>query len=212
MFRPEHFVPYSQREAARLSLLIMAGVLGVASCSKEAPKAPVSSRKPDAAPTAKVDSEILNALDAPAAPVSEGDKELDRRVADFKREHPFANATELLKLPAFTEKLGEVLRELGKDKELQDRINKTVHAAGTVKDGAAPLGSYRLDLKVDNYSPERTDRMLASVLSGDPKKLVGFVLDEVDQAGAEFSLLPGTERASNGMAVQRVVPPPPPPQ
>lgn len=209
MYRPDHFIPIKQREAARLSLLVMAGLLGVSSCSKEAPKTQVAAPRTAAASTAKVDNEIMDALETPS-PSTSDDSDLERRVADFKREHPFANATELLKLPAFTEKLGEVLRELAKDKGLQDRINQTVHAAGTVKDGPAPQGTYRLDLKVDDYTPARTDRLLGSVLSGDPKKLVGFVLDEVDQAGAEFSLLPGTERASNGMAVQRVTPPPPP--
>jgi len=211
MFRPDHFIPYQQREAARLSLLFMAGVLSMTSCSKEEPQAKAAA--PAAQPaavspaTAKVDGEILSGLAPPAPPKAEPDP----RVEDFKRDHAFANATELLKLPAFTEKLGEVLRELAKDKVLQERINSTVHAAGTVKDGPAPQGTYRLDLKVDSYTPERTDRLLGAVLSGDPKTLVSFVLDEVDQAGTEFSLLPGTERASNGMTVQRVEPPAPPP-
>jgi hypothetical protein len=116
----------------------------------------------------------------------------------------------MMKLPAFTEKLGEVLRALAKDQRLMDQVNKRVQMAADIK-GVQGDGSNRhLDLKVDNYTPERTDRLLGAVLSGKPQALVAFVTTEIDEASVQFSLSPDLERASNGMTIRRADPPPPP--
>ena len=189
------------------SPLLACGVaLMLSGCGKQAEN-PQAVETPKPAELKKIESDMLGALDARSA---SDDGELENAVEDFKRAHPFANAEEMMKLPAFTEKLGEVLRALAQDQRLMDQVNKRVQMAADIK-GVQGDGSNRhLDLKVDNYTPERTDRLLGAVLSGKPQALVTFVTTEIDEASVQFSLSPDLERASNGMTIRRADPPPPP--
>jgi len=189
--------------------LLACGVaLVLTGCSKEAGKPAPTAEAPQPTEAKKVDAELLATLDT--AKEIDG-KELENAVEDFKREHPFTTAEEMMKLPAFTEKLGEVLRALTKDQRLMDQVNKRVQMAADIK-GVKGDGSNRhLDLNVASYTPERTDRLLGAVLSGKPSRLVEFVTTEIDEASVEFSLAPNLDRASNGMTIKRVDPPPPKP-
>ena len=189
--------------------LLACGVaLMLTGCSKDAEKSAVKVQveAPQPAEAKKVEAELLASLDTPKE--IDGD-ELENAVEDFKRDHPFANAEEMMKLPAFTEKLGVLLRAMVKDQRLMDQVNKRVQMAADIK-GVQGDGSNRhLDLNVANYTPERADRLLGAVLSGKPSRLVEFVTTEIDEASVEFSLAPDLDRASNGMTIKRVDPPPP---
>ena len=190
--------------------LLACGVaLMLTGCGKEVekPAAKVQVEAPQPTEAKKVDTELLATLDTPEE--IDG-KELENAVEDFKREHPFTTAEEMMKLPAFTEKLGVVLRAMVKDQRLMDQMNKHVQMTADIKGVQGDSSTRQLDLNVANYTPERTDRLLGAVLSGDPKRVIEFVRTELDEASVEFSLAPGLERASNGMTIKRVDPPPPP--
>lgn len=189
--------------------LLACGVaLMLTGCGKDAEK-PVAKalvEVPQPTEAKKVEAELLATLDT--AKEIDG-KELENAVEDFKREHPFASAEEMMKLPAFTEKLGVVLRAMVKDQRLMDQMNKHVQMTADIKGVKGDSSNRHLDLNVANYTPERTDRLLGAVLSGKPERVIDFVRTELDEASVEFSLAPGLERASNGMTIKRVDPPPP---
>lgn len=190
--------------------LLACGVaLMLTGCGKEAEK-PAESKAEAAQPAEpkKVEAEILATLEV--GKEIDG-KELENAIEDFKRQHSFANAEEMLKLPAFTEKLGIVLRAMVKDQRLMDQMNKHVQMTADIKGVQGDSSNRHLDLNVTNYTPERTDRLLGAVLSGKPERVIEFVRTELDEASVEFSLAPEIERASNGMTIKRVDPPPPKP-
>lgn len=190
-------------------------VLGAVSCGKKvAPKAAAPSKHTPGAAAPVTDKEILNAISdssRTAKPGADRDDDLDRAIDTYKREHPFRDANELLKQETFLEKLRPLLEAAVKDHQFTDRVQKSVDFAAELREGKAAPGSYKLDLKVDNYTPEQTDRLLGTVLSGKPEKLVNFVLTEIDQAAVEFTILSNQTRASNGVTVQPNPPPAPPP-
>lgn len=197
---------------ARLSV-VLALVVGMTGCGREpaastsvktVPKtAPVTEARPQAAPTPPAES-------AQAAEEKEHNEELDRLVGAYKREHPFQNAKELLQQEAFLKLLAPVLQDAAKNHQFGERVQQAVDFAATVKDGTAKPGSFRLDLQVDNYTPERTDRMLGAVLSKDPEKLVKYVTNEVTEAAVEINYAGNRDRTTNGVSIVPNPPPEPP--
>jgi hypothetical protein len=182
------------------SLALIALGLIVASCGKQEPAAPaaVAPVKP-----------TVSSSKAPL-PIPEDNDTLDAAIVDFKRRHSFSTPIDLLKLPEFTTKLGEQLKQIAADKKLQDDVNKSVHTMGLLRGLEGPVGSNKLDLKFESYTPARTDRFLAAVLDGRGKTLVDWVNNEIGEASIEFSLNPDLDRASNGMAVEHNPTPPAP--
>jgi len=187
-------------------------VLGMVSCGrKEVPQevAPAKPAPKAAAPASGKDaSHAVAGGSKTAGPADDRDDELDRAIVSYKREHPFRDANELLKQEAFLEMLRPQLEAAVKNNRFIERVQKSVDMAAQLKEGRVAPGSYKLDLRVDNYTPERTDRLLGTVLSGKPEKLVDFVLDEIDEAAVEFTFSSNQDRASNGITV---LPNPPPP-
>lgn len=181
-------------------------VLAAASCGKK--ETPKEAATPKPAPGAAIPSPSTGAPDAhpggsaPAHTADDRDDELDRAVVAYKREHPFQDANELLKQEAFLEKLRPMLESAVKNNQFMQRVQKSVDFAAQLKEGGVTPGSYALDLKVDNYTPEQTDRLLGTVLSGKPEKLVNFVLNEIDEAAVEFTFSPDQDRASNGIRLR----------
>lgn len=187
-------------------------VLGAVSCGRKEVPREVAPSKPApkvAAPApGRGGSDAVAGRSKEASRADDRNDELDRAIASYKREHPFRDANELLKQEAFLEKLRPQLEAAVKNNRLIERVQKSVDLAAQLKEGRVSPGSYRLDLKVDNYTPERTDRLLGTVLSGEPEKLVDFVLTEIDEAAVEFTFSSNQDRASNGVTV---LPNPPPP-
>jgi hypothetical protein len=126
--------------------------------------------------------------------------------------HPDMNAQDLLGLPEVQAKLAEAIKGLAADSQLQAAINKSVDLAACFKGLEGPPGSFKLDLDVKNYDDLRKQRMLAAVLSGRPKAVVQFLVDELSEAAAEFTFT-GSDRTSNGVSVEPKPKPPvsPPP-
>lgn len=205
-----------RRASGKRLLASLALMLAVVSCGrKEAPEetAPTTPATRAAAPSP--DNKAPDAVPGKARsdrPADERDDELDRAVAAYKREHPFRDANELLKQEAFLEKLRPQLEAAVKNNQFKERVQKSVDLAAQLKEGRVAPGSYRLDLKLDNYTPERTDRLLGTVLSGKPEKLVDFVVSEIDEAALEFTFSSDQDRASNGVTVLPNPPAPAPRQ
>lgn len=181
-----------------LFLIIVAAAL--ASCGKspeavktsEAPAAP----KPVAVSDSKIESEISNAL-TPAATASPADNALKSEADSIIAQYPGKSATELLNTPEVKDKLAVAMKKLAADPVLLKRVNSTVDLAAQIKglEGAA-----KLDLDMKGYDQARTSRMLQSVLSEEPQRIVDFLVSEIGEAAPDLSY-GGLERAPNGVAI-----------
>jgi hypothetical protein len=181
------------------TLLIMTA-LALASCGKspEAAKtapAPVAP-KPTAVAEARIEAEISSAL-TPATTVSPANDALKSEADSIIAHYPGKNATELLNTPEVKDKLSAAMKKLSADPVLTQRVNSTVDLAAQIKglDGAA-----KLDLDMKGYDQARTSRMLQSVLSEDPQRIVNFLVSEIGEAAPDLSY-GGLERAPNGVAI-----------
>lgn len=197
----------------------MACMAVLSSCGKkeEAPASATESKAETPAPAvsdAAMEAEISKALAAEPAPsgfpgagsTTAGD-ELDQWVDDIRRDHPTKNATELLNVPEVNEKLRAALEDLGKDEKLKKQIDSSVEVAAAFIGLDGEPGTHRLNLDLNGYSSERTDRMLKAVLAGNGKSLVDFVVGEIGEAAPDLSY-GGAQRAPNGVAIDTVPPPP----
>jgi hypothetical protein len=126
--------------------------------------------------------------------------ELADWVDDIRRRHPNKGAVALLNVPEVNEKLVEALKELSQNPKLRSQIDSTVDVAAAFIGLDGPPGSYRLDLKMDNYTSERTDRMLEAVLTGRAEPVVDFVIGEIGEAAPDLSY-GSAQRAPNGVAI-----------
>ena len=181
------------------TLLIMTA-LALASCGKspetakttETPAAP----KPAAVPDARIEAEISSAL-TPAAAVSPADNALKSEADSIISQYPGKTATELLNTPEVKDKLAVAMKKLAADPVLLKRVNTTVDLAAQIKglEGAA-----KLDLDMKGYDQARTSRMLQSVLSEEPQRIVDFLVSEIGEAAPDLSY-GGLDRAPNGVAI-----------
>ena len=181
------------------TLLIMTA-LALASCGKsseaakttETPAAP----KPAAVPDARIEAEISSAL-TPAAAVSPADNALKSEADSIISQYPGKTATELLNTPEVKDKLAVAMKKLAADPVLLKRVNSTVDLAAQIKglEGAA-----KLDLDMKGYDQARTSRMLQSVLSEEPQRIVDFLVSGIGEAAPDLSY-GGLERAPNGVAI-----------
>lgn len=182
------------------TLLIMTA-LALASCGKSpeatkaaaAPEAP----KPAVVPDSKIEAEISSALTPPAAPASPAADALKTAADSIIAQYPGKTATELLNTPEVKDKLAVAMKKLAADPVLLKRVNSTVDLAAQIKglEGAA-----KLDLDMKGYDQARTSRMLQSVLSEEPQRIVDFLVSEIGEAAPDLSY-GGLERAPNGVAI-----------
>lgn len=211
--RQPHLSPSRFRNA--MGLMCPIGLILLSACGKApesaAPKTvAVTSEAPksDAVSDAKIDAEISAAL-APAkttTPVAARESDLSAQAEDILARYPDKNAVELLNVPEVNEKLKVGLQKLGADPELGKQISSTVELAAKFKGLEGTPGSARLDLDLKSYDKTRTKRMIETVLSEDPKRIVGFLVEEIGEATPELSL-GGVKRASNGIAIESNPPP-----
>lgn len=137
---------------------------------------------------------------------SERDAELVDRAEAVLDQYPGKNVTELLNTPEVNASLRVALTKLAENKPLQNQINTTVALAAQMQGLSGAPGSSRLDLDTSNYDSARKSRLLQAVLSEDPKRIVGFLAQEIGEAVPELSF-EGVERASNGIAIKANPPP-----
>ena len=181
-------------------LFIMTALM-LASCGKTpaaaktaAPAAP----KPAAVADARIEAAISGALTpAPEKTLSSANDALKSEADSIIAHYPGKNATELLNTPEVKDKLAVAMKKLSADPVLTKRVNSTVDLAAQIKglDGAA-----KLDLDMKGYDQARTSRMLQSVLSEDPQRIVNFLVSEIGEAAPDLSY-GGLERAPNGVAI-----------
>lgn len=194
--------------------LALTAALVLSACGKPeaTPPATEPAAKPAAKPAASVtpalserqlDAEIGRALTPSRA---EREAELADRAEAVLDQYPGKNVTELLNTPEVNASLRVALTKLAENKPLQDQINNTVALAAQMQGLSGAPGSSRLDLDTSNYDPARKSRLLQAVLSEDPKRLVGFLAQEIGEAVPELSFQ-GVERASNGIAIKANPPP-----
>ena len=198
-------------------------VIAITACEKTAVKSessvkPVAAKPAKPSPskseasTAKLDAEISNALATPmpasAAPNAR-EAELSAQADDILKRYPTKDAVELLNVPEVNEKLKVGLKRLGEDPALGKQIESTVSLAAKLKGLEGAPGSFRLDMDIKSYDKARTKRMLETVLSEDPKRIVSFLSEEIGEATPELSL-GGAKRASNGVAIEANPTPVPP--
>jgi hypothetical protein len=191
--------------------LALAAALALSACGKTpAPAAkPATEQAPKpvtATPSLserQLDAEIGRAL-TPSR--SEREAELADRAEAVLDQYPGKNVTELLNVPEVNASLKVALTKLAENKLLQDQINSTVALAAQMQGLSGAPGSSRLDLDTSNYDTARKSRLLQVVLSEDPKRVVGFIAQEIGEAVPELSY-EGAERASNGVAIKANPPP-----
>ncbi|WP_395742038.1 hypothetical protein [Prosthecobacter sp.] len=182
--------------AARLCTLVTLAAL-LAACGKkqEAPKA-AEAPKPAAVSDTKIEAEVSAAL-TPAPAASAADQALKAEAEDILGRYPGKNAVELLATPEVKDKLAATMKKLAADPVLMKRVNSSVDLAAQIKglEGAA-----KLDLDMKDYDRARTSRMLQSVLSEEPQRIVDFLIGEIGEAAPDLSY-GGLERAPNGVAI-----------
>lgn len=182
----------------KTSPLLLLAALALSACGKsEAPKtvAPAPAAKP-AVTEAQMQSEISSAL-TPEPAKATGDEALKAEADDIISRHPGKTATELLNTPEVKDKLAAAMKKLAADPVLMKRVNSTVELAAQIKglEGAA-----KLDLDMKGYDRSRTSRMLQSVLSEQPQRIVDFLVTEIGEATPDISY-GGLDRAPNGVAI-----------
>jgi len=181
-------------------LLIMTALM-LASCGKTPAAAKIATPaapKPVAVADTRMEAEISSALTpAPEKTPSSANDALKSEADSIIAHYPGKNATELLNTPEVKDKLAVAMKKLTADPVLTKRVNSTVDLAAQIKglDGAA-----KLDLDMKGYDQARTSRMLQSVLSEDPQRIVDFLVSEIGEAAPDLSY-GGLERAPNGVAI-----------
>ena len=173
------------------AMVMVASCAAFVGCHKEEAAAPKQEEAPATVTPAPAVVEP-KAAETPVAPApvpapATGPSaiELQQRVAAFKAFHPYSSGLQLVNLPPFASQLDHVLDAIGKDPALLARIRKAPKNADQ-----ATAGPVTLNLKVTNYSMSFSDRLLATVLSGQTEKLVDLVLGDGAGTGAEFILVP----------------------
>lgn len=212
-----------QRLPAGVSVALLA--IAMSACGKTDVK-PQSNVKPFAVAPAKatvsktdtsdskLDAEISKSLSTPppaAIAANAHEAELSAQADDILKRYPTKDAVELLNVPEVNEKLKVGLKKLGEDPSLGKQIESTVSLAAKLKGLEGAPGSFRLDMDIKSYDKPRTKRMLETVLSEDPKRIVSFLSEEIGEATPELSL-GGAKRASNGVAIEANPTPAPPPK
>ncbi len=180
-------------------LIIVAVALAACGKSPEADKAAAApaAPKPAAVSDAKIEAEISSALSTPAVTASPAEDALKSEADSIIANYPGKTATELLNTPEVKDKLAVAMKKLSSNPVLLKQVNSSVDLAAQIKgmDGAA-----KLDLDMKGYNQARTSRMLQSVLSEDPQRIVNFLVSEIGEAAPDLSY-GGLERAPNGVAI-----------
>lgn len=202
IFRASHSATSRGALCALLGAVVVSCGKKAVETTNQAAQAPVPASVGAVQSDRKIDTELLAAL----APV-EGDaggqtaEDLESEAERVMSLYPGKNAQDMLNVPEVNPKLVEALKGLAADPQLQAAINKSVDLAAYFKGLSGPPGAFRLNLDVKAYDGPRTQRMLAAVLSGKPKPVVQFLVDELGEAAFEFSFTEAN-KTSNGITLE----------
>jgi hypothetical protein len=210
--------------ASRAAAGLLLSIAALVSCSKNEdpkPAAPVpapSTQAPSPSDMKVADSELdeqISKVFSPAADQTPSafpavTTDLAILAQDIMEKYPDKNAEELLGVPEVKDKLGNALKKLAADKELQNLVNGSVHLAAQIKGLEGPPGAHAMNLDLKTYDKPRTARMLQSVLSEDPKRVVSFLVQELGEAAVDLSY-GGLEKSLNGISIVPNPSPPPAP-
>ncbi|MDI1314019.1 hypothetical protein [Prosthecobacter sp.] len=184
----------------KTSPLLIIVAVALAACGKtpEAtkPVAAPAAPKPAAVADTRIEAEISSAL-TPETPANPGNNALKDAADDIIANYPGKTATELLATPEVKDKLAVAMKKLSADPVLLKRVNSTVDLAAQL---TGIDGAVKLDLDMKGYDQARTSRMLQSVLSEDPQRIVNFLVGEIGEAAPDLSY-GGQDRAPNGVAI-----------
>ncbi|MDB6137429.1 MAG: hypothetical protein JWO94_501 [Verrucomicrobiaceae bacterium] len=194
------FVP---RPGLAMAIIMAGAAAGLAGCHKDeepakAPPPAETAQQAPAPPSAVATPKPAETVPAevkpdatPAVPeTGPTDKEVSQRVATFKAFHPYGTGNELLKMPQFASQLASILDATAKDPALMERVQAVAATPSELKTTGKPLA---LDLKISNYTTLFSDRLLAAVLSGQPRRLVNLVLSQPSSAEFLISAGPATK-------------------
>lgn len=182
----------------------------LAACGKAPESSAVAPPEPATVAEAQIDAEVAQALAERPAPAASRASGLETQAEDILAQYPGKNAVELLNVPEVNASLKVALQKLGQNKALQNQINSTVELAAKMQGLSGEPGTARLDMDLTKYDAPRKSRLLQAVLSEDPGRIVGFLVEEIGEAAPELSY-GGAERARNGVAIRAQTPPPKPP-
>jgi len=206
---------HAKRSAFAVGLIGLFIALFSASCGKSPPTPPQQVQKQPAAsaPTtrsaAPKDAEFDKLMSAVDKEISAEDARLEKQADDLMREHPDMNAQQLLNLPEVNECLRDFLQKLSQSPELQKRVNSAVTFTAEMKDLRENREQLNFAMDVTKYGQDRTRRLLTSLLSRNPNRVLDFFEKETGEAAAEFALDPSAPKSLNGITVERKAPPPP---
>jgi hypothetical protein len=197
-----------QRAAWAAAGASLFAVLLLAACGKPSPVTPPQVHKTQASshPVVRAASSDNAAYDKLATSVekeiSVEDERLEKQVDDLLREHPGLNAQQLLGVPEVTESLRDFLQHLAKDPELQKKMNSSVAFTAEMRDLRETNENLHFSMDLSGYSSDRTRRLLTSLLSHNPDRVVDFFEKETSEAAAEFAVDPSTPKSLNGITVE----------
>ncbi len=117
--------------------------------------------------------------------------------------HPEMSAQELLDVPEVNIKLADFLKELSKSLELQARVNDSIAFAATMKNLQGSKENWKFAMDLSGYDKARTHRLITSIISGKPERVINFFEHEVTQASAEFTLDPASPKSTNGITLEK---------
>jgi hypothetical protein len=197
-------------------LMLLTLAFGSLQCGKtekaEEPVIPEPTAKAatSAADSSQLEQEMLAALrpaSADSDEAAEPKTDFERMAQDIMLQYPEFNAQELLNVPEVNPKLVSALQGLSKAPQLQNDVNSTVNLAAQFSGYSGPSGGVELKLDLSVYDSNRTERMLAAVLTGEAGPLVNFLTSELGEASFEFSFT-DAEKTSNGVSFQPKAEPP----
>lgn len=139
---------------------------------------------------------------APDEALASRDPELDEAVDAILRRHPEMSAQNLLNVPEVNQCLRDFLKELGERPDLRKRVDSSIAFAAAMKNLGVPKDQLNFSMDLSGYGPERTRRLLASLLSRKAERVVDFFEREVGEATADFTFDPGAPKSANGISIQ----------
>jgi hypothetical protein len=176
----------------------------LAACGKSASPTPTVEKKPAPKASARpAPSGELDRLMAPPEPAKSAEEVAwEKQADDVMAAHPNMTAQELLNVPKVNAGLRDFLKALSQSQELQKRVNNSIAFAATMKNLQGPKENWQFSMDLSGYEKPRTHRLLTSILSGKPDRVVDFFEHEVTQATSEFTFDPDAKRSTNGISLE----------
>ncbi len=117
--------------------------------------------------------------------------------------HPNMTAQELLNVPEVNVKLANFLKALSKSPEMQKHVNASIAFAAAMKNLEGTKENWKFGMDFSSYDKPRTRRLITSILSDKPERVVDFFEREVTQASAEFTFDPASPKSTNGITLEK---------